>query len=316
MATNVTVYDLENYPDNSKTVTVDQSQVVPVGYEGDEQWVLSFVTSAYSDNTNTTAIQDIYVQEIRAGWAKSSGLVGTGGKFTLGTSSHKLGIKMDASSQYYVNLDEGTNITGDGIAADMEVKIRAIPSSHLWSSSDDSLAYKNASVEYEGGKFKIISGSVSPYYTGANRSSVNVTASGADTCYSVLGFDLGVNSETIAGVSAAEVSLAADFSSDTSPMTIGAGTGVTVGDCLMITNGTTTDYFTALSGTTDTSVVVSTTATNKFHGVQNNYVAGEAKIQLLREQDPDQMPVSYYDTVDGIIRWGIKSIANQIDFSS
>ena len=63
MARNVTVYDLDNYPDNSKTVTCDQQSIVPIGYGGDEQWVLSFVTSAYSDNTNNTAIQDIYVRE-------------------------------------------------------------------------------------------------------------------------------------------------------------------------------------------------------------------------------------------------------------
>ena len=293
MATNVTVFDLQNYPDNSKAITVDQSQVVPIGYEGDEQWVLTFVTTAYSDNTNTTAIQDIYVQEIRAGWAKSSGLVGTGGKFTLGSSSNVLGIKMDASGQYYVELEEGTNVTGDGIASDMEEKIRAVPDSYLWDSGDDSLAFKNASVEYEGGKFKIISGSVSPYYTGVNRSSVTVTVSGGDTCYEVLGFNLGIDSETVAGISAAEVSLGASYSADNTPMTIGAGTSVAVGDCLMITDGTNTDYFTALSGTTDTSVVISTTVGNNFAGVMNSYTAGDTKIQLLREQDPDQMPVSY-----------------------
>jgi hypothetical protein len=67
MAVNVTVYDLENYPDNSKTVTVDQKTVVPLGYDGDEQWVLSFTTTAYSDNTARTAIQDIYVTEMKAG---------------------------------------------------------------------------------------------------------------------------------------------------------------------------------------------------------------------------------------------------------
>ena len=83
MAVNVTVYDLDNYPDNSKTVTVNHSTLVPIGYEGDEQCVLSFTTTAYSDNTNTTSIQDIYVRETRAGWCKSSGLVGTGGKFTI-----------------------------------------------------------------------------------------------------------------------------------------------------------------------------------------------------------------------------------------
>ena len=62
MATSVTVYDLENYPDNSKSMTLDHKAVVPVGEEGDEKWVLSFTTTAYSDNDDRTAISDLYIQ--------------------------------------------------------------------------------------------------------------------------------------------------------------------------------------------------------------------------------------------------------------
>jgi hypothetical protein len=150
MAVNVTVYDLDNYPDNSKTVTVDHSTIVPIGYEGDEQWVMSFSTTAYSDNENTTAIQDIYVREIRAGWVKSSGLVGTGGKFTVTSGTgYKINIKMDASSQYYtITLDPGINLAGEVIAADMEEKIRAIPDRAGYATNDAgyALAYRNAIV--------------------------------------------------------------------------------------------------------------------------------------------------------------------------
>jgi len=315
MATNITVYDLENYPDNNKTVTVDVKQVVPVGYEGDEQWVLSFVTTAYSDNTARTAIQDIYVQEIRTGWAKSSGL--TSSRFTIASGSKTLGIKMDAgTTDYYIELDTGTNLDGDTIADDMETKIRAIPSSGNWSSSDDQLSYINASVEYENGKFKIISGTVSPYYTGSNRSAVTVSASGVDTCYDTLGFNLGYNSYNVANVAVNETLVTTTYSGGTTPLVIAAGTGVTAGDCLAITDGSNTEYFTALAGTTDTSVVVATTGSQGYDGISESYTANSSKVQILRMQDPDQVPVPYYYNADGIMRWGIKSITNQIDFSS
>jgi len=115
MAVNVTVYDLDNYPDNGQTVTVDHATLVPMSYDGDEQWVISFSTAAYSDNANLTTIQDIYVREVRAGWAKSSGLVGTGGKFTITPSTgDSMNVKMDDSSQYYtITISSGTNLGGD-----------------------------------------------------------------------------------------------------------------------------------------------------------------------------------------------------------
>jgi len=317
MATNITVYDLENYPDNNKTITVDVKQVVPVGYEGDEQWTLSFVTNAFSDIATSTVIQDIYIQEIKAGWIKSSGLVGTGGKFTINTANKTLGIKIDASSGwYYIELETGNNIGGDTIASDMENKIRAIPDSVLWSSSDDELAYKNASVEYTNGKFYIISGTVSPFYTGSNRSSVKVTYSGVDNAYYNLGFNLSVDSQSIASTAINEALVTSSYITDTASLVVDT-LDVSVGECLAITDNTNTDYFTALSGTTSTNIVVATSSgTAGYVGIANNYTANRAKVQVLRIQDPDQVPAAIYDDVDSAMRWGIKSIVNQIDFSS
>jgi len=325
MAVNVSVYDLENYPDNAKTITVNLKTLVPIGGEGDEKWVLSFTTAAYSDNTERTAIQDIYVQEIKAGWLKSSGFVGMGGKFTIGSSSKQLKVKLDNSAgasggggYYTITLTEGENLTGESIAADMEEQIRALPDDVSWVEADDAyiLAYMNCSVEYSDGKFWIISGSVSPYYTGASRSSVRVDQAEGDTCYQVLGFNLSIDSQTIAGTNIKEVMLGSNYTTDTSPLLIGTGTSVQAGDCLMITDGINTDYFTAISGTTETSVVVPTMATHNYTGIANSYTTSGTKVQILREQDPDQAPVAYYEIVDSITRWGIKSIANQIDFSS
>jgi membrane-associated protease RseP (regulator of RpoE activity) len=314
MARNITVYDLDQYPDNSKTVTVDQKQVVPVGAEGDDKWVLSFSTNAYSSIASSTAIQDIYVQEIQTGWAKSSGL--TGNTFTLESGDQVLGIKMDGSSQYYIALDAGTNMDGDLIADDIEAKIRAIPDGVDWQSSDDSLAFKNCMVKFENGKFKIISGTVSQYYVGSGKTSVAVTASGADTCYDTLGFNLGINSVAVAGIAVKEALVTSSYTTDNTPLVIGAGTGVQVGDCILITDGTNTDYFTALSGTTDTSVVVPINSTNSFVGIAHSYTANEAKIQILTVQDPDKSHAYYHSTVEIIMRLGIISVTNQMDFSS
>ncbi len=249
----------------------------------------------------------------------SSGLVGSGGKFTIGATSKSLGIKLDNSSNtYYITLDEGTNITGDALAEDMEAKIRAIPDSAQWQEADAGyqLAYMNATVKFEDNKFKIVSGSVSNYYSGSSKTSVNVTASGSDTAYANLGFNLSLSSEAMSSISIKEVLVSSDYTTDTTPLVVGAGTGVAAGDALYITDGTNYDYFTALSGTTDTNIVVATNSVNNFTGITNSYTANESKIQILSFGDPDGVPTPAYSNVDEIVRFGIKSITNQIDFSS
>lgn len=317
MATNVTVYDLDNYPDNSKTVSIDLKTVIPVGEEGDEKWVLQFYTTAYSDNVARTAIPDIYVRDVKAGWAKSSGLVGVGGKFTLDGSSNTMGVQVDSSSNvYYIELETGNNMTSAAIAADMEDKIRAVPDQVDFDDAEYTSAYRNSSVELKNGKFYIISGSMSTYYTGSDKSSVDVTASGSDTCVDVLGFNLMTSSEAIAGTAIKEALLSSSYTAGTSPLVINTGTAVTAGRSLHITDGINEDYFTALSGTTDSSIVVATQSANGYDGVANSYNASEAKIQLLLPSDPDNEPLPYYTDIDGIVRWGIKCMANAIDFSS
>ncbi|HEC64035.1 hypothetical protein LCGC14_0717090 [marine sediment metagenome] len=316
MATNITVYDLDNYPDNAKTITTDQTTVVPTGAYGDEKWVLSFTTSAYSDNTNLTAIQDIYVQDLKAGWIKSSGLVS--GPYVVGVSNDSLGVKIDNSSKYYyIDVTNGS-YGGDSLASELQTKIRAVPTTSGigWSSSDDSLAYKNSVVEYNDGKFRIVSGSVGAFYTGSSRSSVQVLASVGDTLYDDLGFNLGVDSETLAGVVVKEATVASTYTGGTSPMSISADIGATAGDAVMITNGTNTEYFTVLSGTV-TSLEVAIINPHTFDAIANTYSGGGvSKVQLLRAQDPEGKPTSFRSTVDSAVRWGILSIINQIDFSS
>lgn len=310
MARNITVYDLVNYPDNSKTVTVDQRSIVPTGYAGDEQWVLSFTTSAYSDNTNNTAIQDIYVQEMKSGWYKSSGLVGIGSTVTVSSGSKTLGLNIDNSSKwYYIELTEDS-YGPDALAEHIEDQIRAIPTVSGWSSSDDQLSYKNVQVEYHNGKFKIISGTVGEFYTGTDRSSVAVTYSGSDTLYYDLGFDLGIGSYDVATTSIREKLVTSSCGPTSTAIVINQMSGLTVGDPIAITDNTNTDYVIAQAGTTETSITIISGS------LSNSYTANNAKVQKLRIQDPDQQPAMYHSEADSIMRWGIMSIVNQIDFSS
>lgn len=310
MATNITVKDLDNYPDISKTITVDQKTLVPTGAQGDEKWVLSFVTTAYSDNTALTAIQDIYVQEFSTGWIKSSGLVDLGSSVIISPTSKSFRINIDSSSVYDVMLTEDT-YGPDSLADHMQSVIRAIPtaSGSGWSSSDDQLSFINAMVEYSEGKFKIISGNVSEFYTGNSKSAVHVQASGVDTLYKDLGFNLGTNSEAIATRDIKESLVLTSCGPTSSAIVVNTMTTLTSGDPIAIIDETNTEYFIAQYGTTPTNIViVSGTLTNSYTGT-------EAKVQRLRLQDPDQEPVNYHSTVDSIMRWGIMSTLNQIDFS-
>lgn len=326
MAINISTQDLENYPGNLKTVTVDQTSIVPAGYEGDEQYVQKFSTTAYSDIANTTAIQDVYVTDYVTGWCKSSSFAGAGGKFDLDATHNTLDIKIDNTTTtsgsgdgYYEIVleynDDLTPVAGSDVAADMETKIRA-----LTVETEDTgfaLSYLNCSVDYQDGKFWIISGSMTSNYSGANRSSVKVRAGITNDCLKELGFDLSLDSQSLAGVAVTEGYITGNYVTDTTPLAISAGTGVSAGDCLMISDGTNTDYFTALSGTIDTSIVVPTNVNNNFVGVTSSYTtASGAKLQVLREQDPDGRPTLWYTNIDSIVRFGIKTLVNQIDYSS
>jgi hypothetical protein len=68
MAINITVYDLINFPDNPKTITVDLKKVTPVGSLGDDKYVLSSISSATA--SGNASIQDSYVDYINVGWSK------------------------------------------------------------------------------------------------------------------------------------------------------------------------------------------------------------------------------------------------------
>ena len=326
MAISISVQDLDNHPGVIKKVSIDLESVVQLGNEGDESFVLNVSTSAYSDNTLRTIIQDLYVTEMRAGWCKSSGFAGSSGKFYIDDTHKSLKIRIDAtvsgidgSGYYEITLtpnDDSTPITGEVIAAEIEEKIRALADNLNVADTGFYAAYRNASVEYKNGKFWIVSGSVGSYYSGNNRTSVVVAPASTNDCTEILGFDLPTTSHSLSNVAIKETLLNSNYTANTSTLNVNTGTGASAGKSFMITDGVNIEYFTALSGTTDSSIIVATTTNNGYTAIVNSYTANKAKVQLLREQDPEGTPTSWYTSIDQLIRFGIKTIANQIDYSS
>lgn len=327
MAINIDTQDLEKFPGNTKRISVDLASIVPIGAEGDEKFVLSTSTSAYSDNIARTSIQDLYITAISAGWCKSSGFAGSSGKFYLDDTHKSLKIKMDAtvsgtdgSGYYTVELtpnDDATPVSGEVVALELETKIRELANDLEPADVGFTTAYRNASVEYRNGKFWIVSGSISPYYSGNARSSVIITSSDTNDCTKELGFDLPTTSYSLASVAVKETLLNSDYTANTDTLNINTGTGAKPGMAFMITDGTVegTEYFTALSGTTDYSIKVATSSNNGFVGITRDYSANRAKLQLLKEQDPEGVPTNWYTSIDQLIRYGIKNMASQIDYS-
>jgi hypothetical protein len=319
VAINIDTQDLVNYPGNVKRVTVDQTSLVPAGYEGDEQYMMNFSSSAYSDNDLRTRIQSSYVTSFKAGWSKSSGFTGT--KFALDSTHNSIEVKLDSTSSgisdgYYrvvLNHNNGIPIDAEVVAADFEDKIRAVADSLGSIDVGYRMAYLNAVVEFIGSRFWIVSGSLSAYYSGANKSSVRVRSSLINDCSEMLGFDLPTESEIIDSMSIKEALVLTTISgtvSGTQQITISQNVGASVNDCMLITNGTDTEYFQI------TNVVDGIYVSLNADVLSSTYLASKSKVQLLRLQDPDADPSLWFDSVDKITRHGIKSIMNQIDYSS
>jgi len=324
MAINLDVQDLDNYPGTVKRVTLDMDSVVPTGTNGDEKNMLTAATSAYADVDTREAIQTLYIMGQQVGWTKSSGFEGLSGKFQLTSSNRRLGINMDATvsgtysyetkGYYEIVLDyEATPIAGTAIASDMQAKIRAI----TCNSTDIGyqLAYRNANVVFDGGKFHISSGTIATSYTGAFKSSARVAPAQTEDCTSVLGFNQQLASEDLAGVTAVEAQVTVDYTAGTTPLTVSLNSGITAGDCFYITDGVNQDYCTALSVTLG-EITVPITASNSFNGIANSYTTASGSfIQILKRQDPENTPNSYCKDIDELTRYMATSLINQIDFS-
>ena len=326
MAVSVSVYDLVNYPDNNKTVTVDIKQVTPIGYEGDEQWVISCVTSAYSDNTARTAIQDIYIQSQRAGWLKG---IQVSGPFTIASGTNgSFEIKLDADATWrHVDITPGT-YSGDSLADWLEDAIRAL---HVHVGSTYELAYMNMSVAYEDGRFQFVSGSVSQFYTGSNKSAVAINGDtlvyGTGNCAHTLGLDFPMTSEGLAGFEAKEGRVDGSYTAGNTTLnakeygwdaTTFSGSVFAITSDIVEQGGSETstvsyEYFICVGGTASAMTIQGAHASG---GLLNDYDPDDKIIMFDGPQDPSASPTPWHSEVDSVVRWGIKSISNQIDFSS
>jgi hypothetical protein len=303
MAVNVSVFDLVNYPNNPKTVTVDMTELVPYGNGGEDTWVFSAITTATA--SGGAAIQRLYISQNKMGWVKSSGL--KQGPYTVNSSQKhlKISVDEDISEAVEITLDENTvAIGGNAVAKNIQAKLSA--TAKTGGAKVGNLAYLNATCRFVDGAFEIISGTASDVYTGVTRSSADI-ADGVTTSglLSELGFDISFSSEELASAPI-QTSLASPYTTGTS-FTIATSGLVVGGDCVAITDGTNTEFRGIESGS-GANIVLSS-------GLANTYAAGSL-VQVLGVSDPSGQPVSGYQKVDDIVKFSIASIVNQIDFSS
>ena len=303
MAVNVSVFDLENFPNNPKTITVDLTELVPVGNSGEDTWVFSAITTATA--SGSAVIQRLYISTTKFGWIKSTGL--NSGPYSItGSQRHiKVSVDEDISSGVEIALDtSGLGIGGDAVAMDLQAKISALASAG--GAKIGNLAYLNVIVRHVNGVFEIISGSTSSVYTGSLRSSVAVVDGTSTTGLAAeLGFDMPFSSETLAAIPPTETSLASNYTSGTA-IVITTANGVLEGDCIAITDGTNTEFRGVENG-----IGINVTLSS---GLANTYAAGSL-IQVLKVQDPTGQPSPAHTNLDDIIKFAIASIVNQIDFS-
>ena len=305
MAVNVSVFDLENYPNNPKTVTVDLTELVPLGNSGEDTWVFSSITTATA--SGGSSIQRLYISNTKFGWAKSSGL-NTGSYDVTGSQQHlTIAVDEDIGDGVEIALDSsGLPLGGDAVAQDIQVKLSATASPG--GTKAGNLSYLNAVCNFTNGVFEIISGTSSSLYTGSTRSSVAV-ADGVSTTglAAELGFDIPFTSENISATQVKQTSLASSYTAGEGQLTTLTADVVAEADCVAITDGTNTEFRGIESGV---GALVTLSS-----GFANSYASGSL-IQVLELQDPTGEPPTAYSNIDDFIKYAIASIVNQIDFSS
>ncbi len=318
MSITLDVMDLVNYPGTTKRVTIDTETLVPLGVDGDEKYMLSATTAAYSDAVDRTNIADLYVSTGKIGWSKSSGFKGINGKFALDTGVNVLGVKMDATvsgtagGYYEVTLDhdDGVGKKGEDIASDLQTKLRDVTCNA--GDAGFQLAYQSCSVVFKDNKFYIASGTIGDTFTGPYRSSVLVGGSPASDCADLLGFDQQVTTENLSSIYTLEAALASDYTAAATTLNVSLLTGISAGDALCITDGTNTDYFVAEAFSSGDITVSS----DSVLGIANSYTtAAGSYVQVLKKGDPDNLPDSYHKDTDELLRYMAKIMINQIDFS-
>jgi hypothetical protein len=288
-----TVRDVENYPNSSKTVTLDLQQIIPVDDEGNEVYVLTAATTAKAPGN--VSIGNVFIREYKAGYARSSGLKSP--PFNITSSNNQLRVSLDGSAYQTVVLTSGNGLSGEDVAQDLENKITAAVSGNL--------SFLNATVEFVNNKFLVVAGSISNSFTGVGKSSVQILPGSGNDASTTLGFDIVIASENVAGLAATETSLTTSFSGS-GTMQVNNTAGLVAGQAFVIMDGTNKEYFIASS--------IGANAIGVSGTLVHTYSSG-ALVQHIFERDPDLTVASPYTDVDSIVRFALRGTANQIDFS-
>jgi hypothetical protein len=302
MAINETVRDIENNPNKSKTVTLDLQKVVPIDNDGDEVYVVTSSSTATKIGGSTA--NPIFVREFKAGFCKSSGFKNP--PFNISSSNLNLKISIDGSAFRAIALAIGNGLTGEDVAKDLESKINALAGTGQVEAAN--LAFLNATVEFKNNRFNIVSGSISNTYTGVGKSSVDVDAGDSNSAHITLGFDKKITSEALASKKATEASVASTYTAGELSITVNGTDDLSAGYAFSIYDGTNREYFVA-SGISVGEIGISGTT-----GLSHSYAVGSV-VQRIFERDPMSDLASPYEDLDAIVRFSLRSIANQLDFS-
>ena len=318
MAVNVTVRDIENFPGGTaKTITVDIVQIVPVAGnpEGDEIWVTSTTTAATASGGGS--IQNIFKNEMKRGWLKSSGQA-SGLITILASSGFKIAIDEAIGNGVDITLTAGSSLLLQDIAQDIEDTIKAEAETGGGGAKIGNLSYLNAQVRFVSGKFQIESGTSSSLFTTTAGSTVAIAApdSGTDV-RSLLGLDITLTSQILAGRQISETFLASAYTTG-NILTVDDTSGFSAGDGMVISDGTSSqNAVISGAGVTDGLAAAElrfATASGSDNGLSNPYAINSV-VRALHQVDVAD-PVSAITTVDELYRSTIDSQVNQIDFSS
>jgi hypothetical protein len=185
MAITQTVYSPQ-YPNNAKTITVDIVSRVPVGAEGDEKYIVYVYTNAYSNNTDRTAINPVYMYEMKRGWAQSyivnSPIVTSGGTLTVA-------IDEADSGAVTLTIASGT-WSGNTLATSIQAQLSATASG-VKATATNKLSYQSAQAKFEDSRITILSGSTRSSYNSSTWSDVSSVKVTGGTASSALGFNTG-----------------------------------------------------------------------------------------------------------------------------
>ena len=307
MAVTEQILNLDFPSVTDKEATVDLSKAVTTDSEGDERYLLTGTPGTTTQAEGAVDIDPVLIEFVKSGYVRSSGFKNP--PFTITVTNNTLLISIDGSTPIQILLESGTGLTGDDIADDLQNKINLLAATG--GAAEGNLAFLNAVVSFENNRFVIISGSLARSFTGAEKSSVAVTAGASNDASVTIGFDVSTSSEAIASKLVTEGLL-------TGPTTTGAVgeiiiplndvTAYSAGQAITIYNGADRDY----------SVIAQVSGNNLVSPASTIPAAtysGGAIVQNIFERDSDSQLASPYESVDDITRAIIRTIAGQIDFS-